>query len=131
MLDKKAWLSVYTLTYTKDFLLGQAVFMDLALCAVIKLCWNRKGTSQNCSHKDSNFEFSKMPWYAEELRVPITGTKGMTPTPKKQVQTIYLNAIRQSSPDNCKIQPHPLVCQMERHPSSLQRTHLHWFRVQR
>lgn len=51
---------------------------------LVPSCWNRKGTSPNCSHNVGSIKLSKMSWYAETLRVPFTETKGQSPTLKKQ-----------------------------------------------
>jgi len=62
--------------------------MDLDLCTGVQSCWNKNGPSPNYSHNVGGMKLSKMYWYAEELRVPFTGTKGPSPTPEKQLQTI-------------------------------------------
>ncbi|XP_051540168.1 uncharacterized protein LOC127432786 isoform X2 [Myxocyprinus asiaticus] len=139
--------------------------MDLALCTGAQSCWNRKGTSPNCSNKVGSMELSKISWYAEAFRVPFTGTKGPSPAPEKQPYTIippppnftvgtmqpspapekqphtiippppnFTDGTMQSdkyrSPGNRQTQTRPSDCQMEKHDSSLQRTHLHCSRVQ-
>ena len=38
-------------------------FMDLALCTGAQSCWNRKGSSPNCSHKVGSVQLSKMSWF--------------------------------------------------------------------
>ena len=64
------------------------VFMDLDLCTGALSCWNRKGPSPNCFHKVGCMKLSKISWYAETFRVPLTGTKGPSPAPEKQPPTI-------------------------------------------
>ncbi|KAI4872673.1 hypothetical protein NFI96_021153 [Prochilodus magdalenae] len=64
------------------------VFMELALCTGVRSCWNRKGPSPNCPHKVGSMEWSRVSWSAEALRVPLTGTKGRSPTPEHHPHTI-------------------------------------------
>ena len=44
--------------------------------------------SPNCSHKVESMQWSNISWYAEEFRVPFTGTKGPSWAPEKQPHTV-------------------------------------------
>jgi hypothetical protein len=61
--------------------------MDLTLCMGALSCWNRKGPSPNCCHKDGNTESSRMSLYVAALRFLFTGPKG--PEPWKTVPDHY------------------------------------------
>ncbi|KAI4894323.1 hypothetical protein NFI96_009596 [Prochilodus magdalenae] len=64
------------------------VYMELALCTCVRSCWSRKGPSPNCPHKVGSMRLSRVSWSAEALRVPLTGTKGRSPTPEPHPLTI-------------------------------------------
>jgi len=72
------WVRPVKLAHTKLH-----VFMDLVLSTRAQSCWNRKGPSTNCSHKFGTIALSKMSWYGESLRFPITGRKGISNGPLK------------------------------------------------
>ena len=75
------WRSGKSSSSTPNWLIH--VFMDFALCTGAQSCWNRKGPSANCFHKVGSMKLSKISWYAEEFRIPFTGTKGPSPAPGK------------------------------------------------
>ena len=116
------------------------VFMDLALCSGVQSCWNREGLSPNCFHRAGSMKWSKISWYAEAFRVPLTGTKGPSPAPEEQPHTIIppppnftlgtMQPDKNGSPGNRQTQTPPSGCQMEKRDWSLQRTRLHCSRVQ-
>ena len=115
---------------------GSSVSLWTLLCALVQSCWNRKGPSPNCFHKAGSMKWSKISWYAEAFRVPFTGTKGPSPAPEKQpppppnFTLVTMQSDKYRSPGNRQTQTRPSDCQMEKRDSSLQRTHLHCFRVQ-
>ena len=114
--------------------------MDLALCTGAQSCWNRKRPSPNYFHKVGSMKLSKISWYAEAFRVPLTGTKGPSPAPEKQPHTIIppppnftlgtMQSNKYRSPGNRQTQTRASGCQMEKRDSSLQRRRLHCSRVQ-
>ena len=103
-------------------------------------CWNRKGSSPNCSHKVGSMELSNISWYAEAFRVPFTGAKGPSPAHAKQPHTLMppapdftlgtMQSDKYRSPVDNQTQTCPSDCQMEKSDLSLQRTNLHCSRVQ-
>ena len=112
------------------------VFIDVALCTGAQSCWNRKGPSPNCFHHVESMELSKISWYAEEFRVPFTGTKGPSPAPEKQPHNTIIppplnftfgtiQSDKYLSAGNCQTQTRPSDYQMEKHDSSLQWSRLH------
>ncbi|KAI4895799.1 hypothetical protein NFI96_004488 [Prochilodus magdalenae] len=54
-------------------------------CAVML---EQEGAVPKLSHKVGSMEWSRVSWSAEALRVPLTGTKGRSPTPEHHPHTI-------------------------------------------
>uniref|UniRef100_A0AAR2JQE6 Uncharacterized protein n=1 Tax=Pygocentrus nattereri TaxID=42514 RepID=A0AAR2JQE6_PYGNA len=85
-------------------------------------------------------KLSKISWFAEALRVPFTGTKGLSPTPEKQPHIIIpptpnftlgtMQSVSYRSPGNHQTQTHTSDFHTEKPDSSLQRTCLHCSRVE-
>ena len=64
--------------------------MDLALCVRALWCWNKKGPSPNCCHKDGSTESSRMSLYAVALRFPFTELRGLARTMINSPRPLFL-----------------------------------------
>ena len=106
------------------------------LCALVH---SHAGTGRGHPQTGS-MKLSRISWYPEAFRVPLTGTKGPSPAPEKRPHTIIppppnftlgtMQSVKYRSPGNRQTQTCSSDCQMEKRDSSLQRTRLHCSRVQ-